>query len=285
MTLCVAWKYEDTVCLAADSRMTGECEAVADIGIKVLECPIRIISAFSRETGAYEVLHESAVGIAFSGSFTSGYLIKETIAEVLPKLQFIGGIERLTFDKIAATAFKLYEHAVEKINRTSTYGNDVELFLVGRCPATKELMAYKFFRNLETERLELTRCLTGCGFQYDAIGAGEDAIRPRIEGRLAQGNCQVHFMVLEEVRAMIIAREVACVGGAIQYGESKNGEPFKIFGVQDFRMAGRQLIPMTATRGVDLESLVGGHSPDDLFLTDTVITPFTRLIDEAIRNC
>lgn len=115
MTLCVAWRFQNKICIASDSRITSPGVGYLDIGTKVLECPIRIISPVNRHTGNYDVLHESTVGLCFCGPLMPGYLIKEHIAEVLFKLQFAGSLTQLTFEKIAEVAFKVFKHAIRRI--------------------------------------------------------------------------------------------------------------------------------------------------------------------------
>lgn len=281
MTLCIAWKYEDKICIAADSRFTGE-SAPIDCGIKVLECPIEIISAIDHSTGNYTVLHQSSVGMAFSGSQLAAYLVKERISELFLKLQYVGALQDLTFSKIADAAFKVYCHAIKTVTGAYEGYGETDFFLVGRCPSTGEPCAFRFWSNNDPNALFQTRILAGNGFQYDPIGAGSERIRERIEARLAKP-CQVNFMVLEELREMIVLNEIASVGGAVQYGHIEAGQPFRIFGVMDFRMDGKKIVPMPSSRGIDIEAVIKPQHPDDLYVRESMIDPYRRLMDEAIR--
>lgn len=53
MTLCVAWRYRDRISIASDSRLSGPAGGYADIGVKILVCPVKIITAIEANTGRF----------------------------------------------------------------------------------------------------------------------------------------------------------------------------------------------------------------------------------------
>lgn len=275
MTLCVAWRYEEKFCLASDSRIASAGDGYSDIGVKVLEAPIRVISAVDAETGNFEVLHESTIGMTFSGSFLTAHLVKERIAEVLTKLQYISDIRDLDFKKVAKICFKVYRHAIQKLVETYRYGHETDFIIMGRCPADDTPRAFKLFRNLISEELEMEEILTQAPTSYDAIGAGEDEFRARFTQTLAKGNCRVHFAVLHEIRKLIEDQVVPSVGGTIQYGHCDNDKPFSILGVMYYYENENGLLhSMPASRGIDIREIHNPDSPYDLFVKESFISPF-----------
>lgn len=284
MTLCVAWRIYDRISIASDSRISSVEEGYADIGVKILECPIKVITAVDHHTNDFQILHQSTVGIGIAGAFMTAYLVKEQIADVLKNLQFVGAPSSLTFTKIAETAFKIYRHGIETLQKHQQYGIDSDMFLVGRCPATAQVAAEKFFVNGDDGRIQHQAILEDRrNFVFDALGSGEDRLRTRIAARVAAGHCEVDFMVLEELRAMIVAEEVESVGGAIQYGKIETGD-FEIFGVADYRRDDGRLRPMPSVRGIDAQEILQPVNFDDLYLRAQLITPFRAQMERDLMN-
>lgn len=284
MTLSVAWRFQNRISVASDSRISNLENGYADIGVKILECPVQVISAIDHATGNFEVIHKSTVGIGIAGSFMTAYLVKEQIADVLQHLQFVGGRESLSFSKLAEAAFKIYRHGIDTLRRQQQFGIDSDMFIIGRCPATGEVAAAKFFvdgndgvvRHLPI--LENRR-----DFTFDALGAGEERLRERIHARLAAGPCVVDYMVLEELRAMIVRGEVASVGGAIQYGKIEERD-FEIYGVVDHRWDGGRPYPMPSVRGIDAGNILRPMDIDDLYLSEKLIKPFQSILEREISG-
>jgi len=283
MTLCVAWRFQDRISIASDSRITAGESGYADIGVKILEWPVRIITAQNAHDGAYEELHRSTIGVGISGSFLSAYMVTEQLAHVLRNFQYMGDRSTLTFATIAAAAFKFYLHAVEQLNGANDFGFDADMLLVGRCPATQRLAGAKFFRDHDEQIKNVAILENDRSFVFDAIGAGDTRLKERIQARLAAGPCRVDYMVLEELRAMIVGNEVECVGGPIQYGKIEN-QDFEIFGVQDHRWDDGQAIPMPSVRGINARQILGATDPSDLHLRERRIVPFDDLLFREMQE-
>jgi hypothetical protein len=276
MTLCVAWRFQNRISIASDSRISSIESGYADIGVKILECPVKIITAINRETGHFDVLHESTIGIGIAGSFLTAYLVKEQVTDVLPNLQYVGDPQLLTFEKIAGAAFKIYRHGIETLTKHQKVGIDADMFLVGRCPASGQVAAAKFFVDPDDGTIKHETILQDAkNFVFEALGAGEDRLRIRVSARLAAPPCMVDFMVLEELRTMIVENEVSCVGGAIQYGKIHE-DGFEIFGVADYRWDGPRIEPMPSVRGIDARAILSPQEIDDLYLSERMIDPFRR---------
>jgi hypothetical protein len=276
MTLCIAWRWQDRISIASDSRISGGSE-YADIGVKILVCPVRIITAVEAGTGNYRVLHDSTIGIGLAGHMLTAYLVKEQMADVLANLQYVGDPARLTFSKITEAVFKIYRHAIEILVREFNSRFDPNLFLVGRCPSTGEVSAARFTANATATGFTNHPILQDAkGFTYEAMGTGEVRMNERIKTRLAAGPCAVDFMVLEELRSLIVENEVTSVGGAIQYGKIQD-EGFEIFGVADYRWKGAGVEPMPSVRGIDANEILKPVNFDDLYLSERLITPFQEL--------
>ena len=284
MTLCVAWRFQDSISIASDSRISGYSGDYADIGVKILVCPVKVITAIANDTGHFDVLHESTVGIGLAGSLITAYLVKERMVDVLENLQYVGDRDQLTFAKIAEAAFKIYRHGTEELTKKFNFGFDADMFLVGRCPKSGLVSAAKFFTDPTDGSLKNEPILQDPQyFAYESIGSGEDRMNERVKARLDAGKCKVNYMVLEELRAMIIAKEVPSVGGAIQYGRLE-AKGFEIYGVVDYRWNGLRAEPLPSVRGVDAKEILNPEGADDLYLREQLITPFQGQLEREMKE-
>lgn len=152
MSLCVAWRYESRFCLASDSCITMEADRRM-CGIKVLQIPVRIISAIDSTTKRSSIIYQSVFGLTFAGPFLSGYLVKETISELLFNLQYIGVMEALKFEKICEVVFEAYRRIVDELNGEQ-FRQDVDIIIIGKCPLLGTNNAALFFRDVDDGKLK-----------------------------------------------------------------------------------------------------------------------------------
>ena len=84
MTLCIAWKENNTTHFLSDSRIyiDAEKKQYADIGIKVAKVPVKVFTPVDDETGLSEIVYDRYFGLCLAGGLTSAYLIKESIYEM-----------------------------------------------------------------------------------------------------------------------------------------------------------------------------------------------------------
>jgi hypothetical protein len=271
MSLCVAWKWQTKYCLATDSRIAGLGTESCDFGIKLLQLPFRVFTP--EYNGKVEIIHESTLGLAFSGSYLSGFLTKERVAEVLFNLQFLGNKDDLTFDKIVNVISITFRHSMQAL-RSADMLWDTELLLIGTCPSSGCPKAYHVFPNNEgnTNAIEV---LTKSDFDYLAIGTGSNYYQMLMDAALEDGPIRVHFKALELVRNTIQQTAEITVGGDVQYGDLADDGNFRLMGVMHYLGTDEQLTKVRAScRGVDIEELHQSNTSNDLFVRYSFIDPF-----------
>ena len=95
-------------------------------GVKVVQVPIRIISAVDAQTQKSSTVFESVFGFTFSGPFLTAYLVRELVSEILFHLQYIGTRESLNFKMICEVVFGVYNRIVADLNADG-FGYDLDL--------------------------------------------------------------------------------------------------------------------------------------------------------------
>src|SRR5438270_518501 len=100
MSLCVAWRWKNEVRFASDSCITQADKGISHLGIKIATISVRIVSARDAKTGQIDERFRANYGLAFSGSYLAGYIIREALSEVLSHLQFIATTDLMTIERI-----------------------------------------------------------------------------------------------------------------------------------------------------------------------------------------
>lgn len=271
MSLCVAWRWQEKVCLATDSCITIDADQPRLGGIKVLQVPVRVISPIEKDTGRFDTLFQSVYGLGFSGRFLTAYLVKESISELLLNLQFVGAIGDLKFQKICEVVHACYARVLDELNGEQ-FGHDTDFFLVGCCPSSGKSLAAKFYRNSDG-KLKWSEILSQRPFSYDAVGAGDDAFRVLFD-EARKTVTSVHFAAFDALDKVLTSGVVPSVGGAVQYGDIEAGREFRLFGVVDFSKFGNELRVQQLFRGLNLKELYEGKDFLDLHVHYDFIDPF-----------
>ncbi len=281
MSLCVAWRFADKFCLASESCITIGAEQRM-CGVKVVQVPVRIISATDAHTGNYSTVFQSVFGLTFSGQFLTAYLVRETISEVLFNLQYLRTRESLRFESVCEVVFRAYRRIVDDLNGDG-FGHDLDILLMGTCPATQVSKAAQFFRDEADGVLKWKLVLEQSPFSYVAVGSGDNrfhevlAVRRKTEHR-------VHFAVLQSLHEIAENREIPSVGGGIQYGEVEAGGEFRLFGTLDFVKRNGQVESVQLVRGVELKTIHEGVGFDDLHVHYSFISPYEAKRDRLLAE-
>ena len=263
----MAWRWQETVCLATDSRISIDADEPRNCGIKVLQVPVRVISPIDKATGRFDTVFESVYGLCFSGRFLTAYLVKESISELLLNLQFVGARGNLSFHKICDVVFACFSRVVGELN-----GLDADFILVGCHPSDGRSVAAKFCRD-GSGQLRWSEILEERPFSYDAIGAGETAFRVLFDD-LRKNEPRVHFAAFDAMTRILSSGAIPSVGGAVQYGQVDSGRGFRLFGVVDYSRVGNELQVQQTFRGMNLNELYEGKDILDLHVHYDFIDPF-----------
>lgn len=238
--------------MASDTCITlgGNVEPYG--GIKILAVPVRILGPTDANTGNAVKLYEHVAGLAFAGSVTTAFHVKEVICEVLSHLQSLLPPERQSFEQIASLAFRFYKHLFSRFQASLQWDMEADFILAGYCPTARTIRAFRFWSD-DQGAPYFTEVLQQHRFSYDAIGSGSNRFRQFFEQDLQQGNVRVHFQIPSRIRDVINDQDVPSVGGTIQLGEfnMETGD-FELFGVVETD-ANAQTGRRVFIRGTDLD--------------------------------
>ncbi len=90
MTLCLAWKQNNAIYIAADSRLTSPDGTITtDQATKIFKIGVQVFAPIPSENpdAEAELVFKSTFGLAFSGSYINGSLIANTLDEIFSNLQ------------------------------------------------------------------------------------------------------------------------------------------------------------------------------------------------------
>jgi hypothetical protein len=225
VTLCIAWKQKGTIHLASDSRLTIARNSYADVGIKVLALPYRILQPANQNSSQVrEVAYQGQLGMCFAGSAVNSLMIKESVAAVLQDLQYAPGYTDVSLKGISEFIFKAYTLISKEICKTSAGQKGIADFIVcGQCPSSGSLRAFKFTTDMNNVN-SLAEVLVDS--KHEFLGSGATHVN-----QSAPLVRDIDYLSL--LRDIICDDSIPSVGGNIQYGALQNNG-FKIFGIVEF---------------------------------------------------
>lgn len=258
MTLCIAWRDKDGfVHLASDSRVTVASNSFEDVAVKVTRIPCEIFPPSSSLENGDGVIRMS-LGMAFAGSHLGAYVIKESLVEVLSRLQFVPGATEVSMDKIVKIAFHAYEKLSKKLCSTSIGKNGIcEIFLVGFCPKDQSVRAFKLSTDPFTNKHSFAEILVPNSPKIELSGSGKNA--HSLQAYLNINPLRALKDVIEDVSRQD-------VGGPFQYGICAN---------KDFKIFCEYLIdpngwPAYMRAGLNINSMISANDYDDLFIAPLI---------------
>ena len=225
MTLCIAWKDSEGVHFASDSRLTLATDSVADVGVKVLALPLRILDpGDDTGGGAQTVAFRSELGMCFAGSAVNSLTIKESLAEVLQTLQHVPDHTDTSMQGIAAFIFTAYKSISQRVCETAIGANGrADILVGGLCAIKKTVRVFRFCTDAKNKH-SYTEVLTVPG--YVLLGSGSVPA----ENQMPQNPSKLDY--LNVLRCVIGDPEIGAVGGNIQYGLFIDQE-FRVHGIYE----------------------------------------------------
>ena len=257
MTLCVAWRDKDgNVHLASDSRITVD-QSTEDVAVKVtrLRCEVFPPSSDLRPGAATYSLD---LGIAFAGSHLNAYVIKESLVEVLSRLQYIPEETPVSMDRIAKIAFWAYESLSKKVCAIPGLHKSgiCAFFITGYCPVKQRTRAYKLTTSAQNVS-SFSEVLHSSG-DVEMLGSGEGP------GKSSSHYPQDPVLTLLEV---IDDTAVPSVGGAMQYARHV-GTGLNVYAAWHLSDEVRYL-----RGGLDINEFTRSCAHDDLFIAAQIFDP------------
>lgn len=228
MTLCVAWRTDNNVHFASDSRISFASKSYADVGIKVLSIPYNLYSPSPERNLDFS----GELGMCFAGSAVNSFVIKESILEILKDIQYAPGYSDISMDALSQLVFATYREISKLVCETSIGGNGrAALIIAGWC---NEKNCIRSFLMLTSDQ-NVHSCEEVLSEQNKHIFIGNaDA---KAEHLLTKNPTNSDY--LYTLKNIIDDDSVPGVGGHIQYGNF-NGKHFKVYGITEFdQLAGK----------------------------------------------
>jgi hypothetical protein len=281
MTLCIAWKINNSIHFASDSRAKLTNNSHFDHCIKVVSVPIKILGPIGIGDSQPDILYEQNIGMCYAGSFMNAYTLKEIMAQTLSKLQSIPGITDVSMEQLCRLISKFYEFISKKVSYALFEKGLAKFFLTGYCPKDKRIKAFKFEVNVDEDNNELTASFEEIlrnNNEIEFIGSGSGGARRRYKN-ITNTN------PLSILRDIIKDANINSVGGSIQYGKI-DAIDFKVYGIQDYSVdENRKEIEISYNiNGVEILDNPFTIKWDEFHLMQTYITPFKVEIDSYIEQ-
>lgn len=224
MTLNIVWRDPGSrVHFFSDSRVNLG-SATSDFGIKLTRMPYNIYGPVTNGQPA-DLLQCGDIAITFAGHSVLPLMIKETLAEILYRVQVIPGYSRYDMDALSKLIFHAFE-IIAKDADFKTYGAiNVGIIFGGWCETARKHRIYKMEVTQDT-RPSLTEILVNPD-SIEVMGSGKVEAERLLSGKPL--NQKTIFGVL---KAVIDDPAVNTVGGNMQYGDL-NANRFRLFGMSE----------------------------------------------------
>lgn len=256
MTLCVVWRDDSgRVHLASDSRITVK-SSTEDVAVKVtrLQCEVFPPSSeLDSGTGHYAL----TIGIAFAGNHLNANVIKESLVEVLSRLQYIPNKTHISMDRVAKIAFWAYESLSKKVCSIPSIGRTgiCGLFITGYCPEQKKTRIFRFSTSPQN-RHSYSEVLVNPGVEL--MGSGEAAARASTH--YPKNPVQMLLEVIDDVA-------VPTVGGALQYARHHDTH-LSVYAAWQLDTDVRYM-----RGGLDINDFISRRDDEDFFIAPLIFDP------------
>lgn len=144
MTLVIAHKFNNSITLSSDSRISFGSNGNIDHGIKIFSVPVQIFSPTSSETNITTLDYNHKLGLAIAGSAINAYTVKESVYEILQHLQYMPDYTDISMDGISRLVFKVFNKTTLYLGSIIQWKGLCELILAGYCPKQSKIRAFKF---------------------------------------------------------------------------------------------------------------------------------------------
>lgn len=244
MTLSILWRSEGRLHLASDSRISFGSAGSADVGIKVMRLPIRVLGTKVGDAGRLEVLFERTYGFCYAGSLANAATFKQLVEDLLVDVQYVPADVPLSFDELCNFLCHFCAKVSTEIASRLAENGRYNFFIAGWCPQKETLRGARFHlvQNAGETVVTFQEVARNEG-EYVAVGSGEQEFEAIFAGQAATMRT-----VLLALNQVIDEGKVDSVGGDIQYGSFHRDGNFSVSGivrisVEDVIDEGRQYGP------------------------------------------
>ena len=154
MTLCLAWKINDEIYFASDSRLTSGDSIITDEANKIFKVKVEIYGPRPGHTpNAIEpLIYQTTFGLCFAGSYINGSVLADTLEDVLSNIQATPYSD-ISIDNLSEIAFAVYRIVTNELMYRHRMDGLSEVLIGGYCPKDKKFRLYRFSPKFEPGEL------------------------------------------------------------------------------------------------------------------------------------
>lgn len=227
MTLCLAWKIEDDIYFASDSRISRKVDndylVVSDTAPKIYSIPLRIYKS------DLNLLYDKDWGMCLAGGYIAGSGYADTLSEVLSNLQIADSISIVDYKNILNIAFDVYEQICKQLVETGNRDALAKILITGVCPNDgNRVFLFEFGYEINNGISYYSKEIDFDEYFIYPIG-DKDAITYFNEN-LRRAISNDYFRLLKEICK---SQDFKTVGGHLQAGILKKTYPkhFSLYGI------------------------------------------------------
>ena len=229
MTLVLASNRKNKIRFCTDSRLTFEysngAKEYADVGVKLFKVPVKV-------SANDEVKYQKDWGMAFAGSTTNTYILKEITQQLLSDISLVKQPNDFAFN-ICEYINKIHEKLSSKLLPILRKNGKSYFVIGGYCPNQKRIRTFAF--EYDDSQTPPKPTFTEIKIDTDTIlmfGSGKEAAEKH--------NDWTDWTIIKVMNKVIEDNIEQSVGGEIQYGEFNDEGNFEIAQLIDMEKAGEK---------------------------------------------
>ncbi|TRU41494.1 MAG: hypothetical protein EWV91_21450 [Microcystis aeruginosa Ma_QC_Ca_00000000_S207] len=212
MTLCIAWRQNECIYFASDSRLTNpDKTTITNYATKIFKIHVAAVGPGPEVAPIFS----TDFGLCFTGSYLNGSLIADTISEVLSNLQVIPHSD-YSIDNLAEIAFVVYKNVSIQLMELNREKGLAKAYLGGFCPFTNVFKLFEFAPISLPTNSKITFTKTEININQNPALLGDfDAQNATNNLSKNLSNTYSYFHILRDI---INNPDIPTVGGQIQVG-------------------------------------------------------------------
>lgn len=287
MTLCIAWKKEKEIFMVSDSRLSNGQGVVTDEASKIFKIDVKIYGPNPEDRNIpAPLLHQTAFGMCFCGSYLNGSIIADTFEEVLSNIQGTAQYSDFSLNALVKIAFSIYQQvSLQLIAIHRTFGISTVL-IGGYCPVRGEFGLYEFKAGQPAADMPLDFAMNTIDLDHTNpyyIGDSR-AIDAAVELGRNIDDIITHFHVM---RSIIKDPQYDTVGGNIQAAKFYP-YTFETYGIAQYSVeqepTGPQIKDSYTFRGFSLDLEQDSIIEANLLVNKKMFNPFQHERDQMFRD-
>jgi hypothetical protein len=236
MTLCLAWKNNNEIHFASDSRLTDKNKiAVTNDATKIFKIGVEIYGPIDSDNpnNSEKLIHRTNFGLCFTGSYLNGSLLADTMEEILTNIQGAPNYSDYSIENLTDIAFAVYKQVSIQLMEINGIDGLSEVLIGGYCPIENHFKLFKFSPNPIIAGQELSFQKTTINLESEIVFIGDKSAKTeakKLIKKLGKNYSKFHLL-----RDIIKNNSISTVGGNIQAGLFSNCN-FKTYGIVEYSL-------------------------------------------------